>query len=346
MSGLRIVNIAKPTPEQWERFENNCDYATFYQTHVWNKVLCSNPNPYSDNQIPEDASQLIRFSDGVEMLLPLVKYKKLKGIFYRHSFSPDNKYGSFLSDRDITAEYEQVLFQYLSCYNLSWRQSPFRPVSLYPGFAREDDNTWVIDMRGGIEAVRKMWQTSHKVFLRNARQAPNKGVTVSKASTLEEWREFYQIYLESSKRWDDPVIYSWSVFEGFYKQASVKAQLWAAWVDGKMIAGQIDLCHNHTVILWVKGGLHEYFHLKAPNYLDFQQIEYYAQEGYWWFDMGRAIAPSIIEYKSRTGCEKMEGSILIHKTPTFKVYERLRWETTSRLQSLKVRLQKVSSVAQ
>ncbi|WJW66070.1 GNAT family N-acetyltransferase [Candidatus Chlorohelix allophototropha] len=346
MNSLRIATISKPTPEQWESIENNCDYATFYQTHMWHNVLCSNPNPYCDNQIPEDVSQLIRFSDGVEMLLPLVRYKKLKGIFHLYSMSPDNKYGNFLSKDEITAEHEQVLVQHLRHYNLSWRQNPFKPLSFYSGFDCEEDNIWVLDMRGGVEELRKKWETSHKGFLRHARQSPKLGVTVGKAETLEQWREFYEVYLESTKRWDYPKIYSWSVFEAFYNQASDKVQLWAAWADGKIIAGNIVFCHNHTVTGWIHGSLKEYFHLKAPKYLDLQHLEYYAQEGYWWYDMGSAIDPGIVEYKARLGCEKMEISHLIHKNPSLKAYERVRWESISRLQPLKGRLQKAMSARQ
>lgn len=157
MSVLRIDSISKPTPEQWERIENKCDYATFYQTHIWHKVLCSNPNPHFNNLVPEDASQLLRFSDGIEMLLPMVKYKKFKGIIHLYSMSPDDRPASFLSEHEITAAHEQVLFQYLTRYNLLWRQSPFRPVSLYPGFEREDENNhnMIIDMRGGTESLKK-----------------------------------------------------------------------------------------------------------------------------------------------------------------------------------------------
>jgi hypothetical protein len=346
MNGLRIVSVTKPTSEQWERIENNCDYATFYQTRVWHSVLCSNPNPYCDNQIPEDASQLIRFSDGVELILPLAKYKKLKGIFNLYSITPDNKLGSFISEHGVTPEHEQVLFQYLSRYNLSWHQNPFHLITKYHDFDHENETTMVIDMREGVEALRKKWQTSHKSFLQQARQAPKRGVTVTKSNTLEEWREFYKIYLASSERWDSPQLYSWPVLEAFFNQASDKAQLWAAWAEGKMIAGNIVFCHNHTVSAWFKGGLKEYFHLKTPKYLDLQRIEYYAQEGYWWFDMGAARNQGIMEYKAQLGCEEMDCSSLIHKSPSLKAYERLRWEALTRLQSLKGSFQKTTRVEQ
>jgi hypothetical protein len=336
MGDLRITGVTKPTSKQWEQLENNCEYATFYQTRVWNEILCSNPNPHYNNRIPQDASQLICFSDGAELLLPLVRYNKFKGIFKLYSVPADFTYGGFLSESNITPEHERILFNYLNKYNLRWRQNPSRPVTIHPGFHRTEDFIMILDMRGGMEAIRKKWKTIDTRFPRFARQALERGVQVYKSEKLEDWKEFYQVYLETMSRKAGAFIYSWSVFEGLYHQAAGKAQLWVARVDGKLIAGGLRFCHNRSVFAWVKGGLKEYFHLKAPKYLDFCQIEYYAQNGYWWFDFGECGGDAgIMTYKSEAGGEQMEGSVLTHSTPSFRTYERVRWEAMNKIKSAK-----------
>jgi len=327
VSNLKIFSIQKPTAAQYERLEKNCSYATFTHTRLWTQIFCTHPNPHFNNRIPSDASLFFNFSDGVEMLFPMVQYAEVKGLFKLHSAAADQKNGGYLSESDVSEEHEELLLKYLSRYDIWWRQNPFKPVAnISNGFTRQEDFNIVLDIRDGLTALRENLKKNNKEFVRQSLRAVKHGVKVDLATTLEDWQAFYQIYIESSRRWEDPKLYNWAVFEDFYKLGTDKATLWLARYEGKIVAGSIRLPHNRIVQGWIRGGLKEYFHLHAPKYLDLEVFEYYAQQNYHWFDLGWCGGDEkLMHFKMSLGGDKMDGSLLINKTRMRNTYEQLRY---------------------
>jgi hypothetical protein len=307
-SALRITSCRAASIEEWESVCRECDYTTFFHTPWWTSVFCN-----AKNDRMEKAAQVIAFSDGLSVLVPLTRKRfpgKLLSVYWS---SPANTYGGWLSSHPLSIEHGRLLINHLLSFrNIVWRENPYDPHITTLEIPRsEEDFTQAIDLKNGLDAVNARSDYSHR---RAVRKAVESNVTVIQASNFELWKSYFSLYRASRVRWHDKGCgrsreYSLDFFRSLYECPTACRTLWLALYDGAPIAGTLCFYWNRHAVSWSSAGRAEFFHRYRPNDLLYDRvIRHAAEHGYRWFDCNPSAGlQGVIDFKQHLGAQKMRS---------------------------------------
>lgn len=318
-SALRITSCRAASIGEWESASRECDHATFFHTPWWASVFCN-----AKNGRMEKAAQVITFSDGLSVLVPLTRKRlpgKLLSIYWS---SPANTYGGWLSSHPLTMEHKRLLINHLlSFHNIVWRENPYEPhmnTLDIPGSV--EDFTQAFDLKDGVDAVKGRSDYSHR---RAVRKAMESDVTITQASNFDSWISYFSLYRASRVRWHDKGLarsreYSLDFFRSLYECPAACRTLWLALHDDEPIAGTLCFYWNRHAVSWSSAGRAEFFHRYRPNDLLYDRIiQHAAEHGYRWFDCNPSTGlQGVIDFKQHLGAQKMRSRFvnkrsLIHR---------------------------------
>jgi hypothetical protein len=217
----RITSIQCATTEQWNYFTAHCNHATYFHTAEWAELW----HRYTNGRL-KPAAKLISFGDGVQALLPMSASTEARGLIQQYSSSSTGKYGGWLSDQSLTKSHSEALWAYVSKLNILLRQNPYDlTLRLLDVPWNKIDFTQVLDLTKGFDDVIQGWSKGHYSAAQKSRRD---GVEVVTASTLAEWNEYFEVYLDSLKRWGNSSQsrYDRALFEQMFHQASALSSGW------------------------------------------------------------------------------------------------------------------------
>lgn len=312
MLELKIAKIEEATPSQWDDIVNHCAYATYFHSREWAELW----EQYSDGK-QKPVARFITFNDGTEVLYPMSASKVTKGLLLQHISTPTWTYGGWLSLHTLSALHHQLLANYTAKLDIILRQNPFDTTLPKANLHwSQDDFTQVLDISVGLPALHKHWASDGNAIVRNANKARKAGITISEASSIDDWRTYYAMYQSSQQRWKEVlgIRFDWKLFELMYSLQSPNLRLWLAKYDGKPVSGAICTYQNKHVARWHAAAFQEYFQLRPVNLQDYELIVKSCQDGYSWFDfLTSAELEGVITYKARYGCEKLTTNLLLNK---------------------------------
>ena len=278
---LRITGVRSATSEEWDKIWRNCDYATYFHSREWAEIW----HKYSQGKMRPEAKTLI-FSDDKTVLLPFTSQRVSKWIFKQYISSPAGTFGGWLSINELSESHGQLLYEYIlgQYKSLLWRINPYN--SLESGLntkGAKDDETHALDLELGFEAIHKQWTKGHASAARKARK---EGIVVREASDLQDWKLYYNIYIDSLMRWGEAASsrYEWRFFHNMYDLSSVNVKLWLATLESKVVAGALCFYSKNHVSYWHGAAYSKYFKLRPVNLLMYEIIRNSCERGYYWFD--------------------------------------------------------------
>jgi hypothetical protein len=306
---LDIKRIRTAQPEEWDVIWRNCSYATYFHSREWAEIWSHyshgwmRPNPL-----------LVRFTDGQQALLPLsceMSGDSVKGFWS----SPEGTYGGWIAVDPIRKEHAILMKEFLTTElgALWWQTNPFDDlVAASAVNCNIEDETHVIDLGKGFDAVYSDWSSACRRAERKARKS---GVVVKVADTEAEWREYYQAYEDSFRRWGDQAkgsLHGWALFQEMFDCRSDHIKLWLAMTkEGDVAAGALMCYAKMHVVYWHGASMEAYFALRPVNLLFYEIIRQASAGPYRWFDFNSSAGlEGVRRFKESFGTTPLDCSIV------------------------------------
>lgn len=267
---------------------------------------------------------------------------KMVGLYTAVLYINGGKIGSLLTRRAICmggplvdgndSSIECLLFQAYQKYaqRLGCIYSEIRPI-LEPvaqaytayGYNREDHFNLTIDISRSIEVL---YEGLHKERRRNIAQAEKKGLTFRELTSDEEIIAFSEIIKKTYQRKQVPIAYL-DIFKYAKVQCGEYIHFFGAFLEDKMVSGQVRLYYKDLVYAWFAGSDEQYFKYRPNDFLTWNVLLWSKEHGYSVFDFGGGGKPNVPygvrDYKMKYGCEQYNYGRFksVHKPVLYKIGE-------------------------
>ncbi|MCZ7396168.1 MAG: GNAT family N-acetyltransferase [Candidatus Methanoperedens sp.] len=303
----------KVSTSKWEEIIRNSENSYFFHTPAWAKIL-------EETYSYRIATRLYEI-DGNEVLIPMMEDKKYG--FYHYNSIPLG-YGGIFSLSDISSETLQKILKNI----VDWRHLSFN-LSLPPfsNFSVPEDSlikqvnsewnyTHMLSLENGFEYI---WKNKFEKNTRTAiRKADRSGFEILDCNSLDEVREFYKLYIESSIRWGYkkpplPI----KLYENIYKFGRPHVRIKLAFKDDNLIAGWGDHYYGKNVFAFLSVYSQGYERYNPVNLLVKDSIEQACNEGHKYYNFGASgNLEGVQKFKESFGAEK-------EKLKNYRVLSRL-----------------------
>jgi hypothetical protein len=289
----------------WWEVASRCHYATFFHSPLWSRLVLATYPEY------RDASIWAMLRDGTRAVFPVIETGRSGGGLFRNLCSTfAGCYGGPIADVPLSCDDERGLYRAL----LSWDTirvtvtgNPFGPTAeTMSGYEKREDSTHIISLSEGFDAVQAGFSRGHRT---SALQGRRRGVTTRVATSIEDYRFYFDAYTDSLRRWGDNTtsIYPWLLFENGFRLSQAypgNMKLWVAELDGQIISGVWMFYWNHHAVAWHAASHAEYFEYRPANVLFWDIMEDACQRGYDYFDFNPSGGhEGVAEFKRRFGTE-------------------------------------------
>ena len=291
-----------PTPK-WDEIVRNSENSYFFHTHAWAKILEATYGYRIATRLYE--------IEGNEVLVPMMEGKKY-GLSYYHSMPLG--YGGIFPLSDIPPEtLQKILKNIVGGRHLLFELSlpPFFSFSIQEDLGiREVNSEWnythVLSLEEGFDYL---WKNKFNRKSRNAiRKAEKSEIEVLNENSLQNFREYYELYVKSSKRWGyKKPPHPLELYENMCKFGSPHVQLRLAVKDDNVIAGLVSLYYGKNVFYWISAYLQEYHVYRPTNLLLKDSVEQACDEGYKYYNFGASgNLEGVRKFKESFGAERVE----------------------------------------
>lgn len=228
-------------------------------------------------------------------------------------------YGGLIQPQDHRASLSGSQIKELAGHfpNLTWRLSPETTPESLPDFLQAD-YTHRLDLTQGMETIESHWEKGKSGIARKNRKARKNGISVFPAKYPEEWKEYHELYLENTRRWDPPpnVIYPFRLLDLIRSTEKQYATLWlAVSADDNLIAGALCLYSKSNAVYWHGASSEKHSEARPMNLLLSTIIRDAAKRGLSFFDFNPSGGVKGVEkFKESFGAEKAASPIISNRT--------------------------------
>jgi Acetyltransferase (GNAT) domain len=266
--------------------------AIYFQSREWFEVWSEYAGFRSD-------TRLITFASGKKVLLPLTSQTLLQGLVRLRLLAPKGMGGFVTSDALDEAEKVELFSTLRRTRMVHYVVQPYDPLTNEISWLGGHDNTQVLELSPGFEAIFRRWSKGHRSAVKTGLKA---GITAEPASSAEDWRSYFEFYLDSLARWGGTATnrYDWKLFEILLTKHSPSIRLWLARYEGRPISGALCFYHNRHVAYWHAATSQEAFRkLNASHVLQYFIIKDACQAGYRYYDfMPSGGVEGVMHFKS------------------------------------------------
>lgn len=280
------VQVETPSRETWAAIWRECEHATFFHGPEWAE-LWTRFNGGKTRSVPEQ----VNFSDGRRAILPLCFEHKLHGVLSRYVTSPEATFGGWISSDPLDFEHGRWLLEHLldnRAASVVWRMNPYDDLAFEVGKHRgllcRNDETHALLLEPGAEALLTKFKNGYRSDIRKAIKRDR--ISVDVATSLDEWRAYYRVYLETLRRWGhrSEEGYPWELFQAFSDLRSPHVKLWLGRYDGAIVSGELCLYAKRHIVSWHAATLTDYLSTGIAKVQIFRVIEDACRSGHSWFD--------------------------------------------------------------
>ena len=303
---------------EWKVIADKCEYATFFHTPTWAKILEAT---YSSYKI---GTKLFVFEDGRRVILPLMKIRNCKGILNKYCSMPFTLYGSVVCDNSIDPKRIHKLFNYVADKNkfvsTMITGNPYCSYDLPSRYKKNNYFTQVLELNQQFETI---W-SSYKRSVRNKiRKAERNGIYAKVADNLGEYKEYFKIYRRSLERWGITRGYEFDLFKNIFEIAGSKAKLWLVCYQGKIVGGTLVFYHNWHCVEWHASFDENYFKFGIRNFLTNEIIKDALQNCLRIYDFNPSGGhEGVVRFKESFGAKKLFFKLWHYENSLYKVLER------------------------
>jgi|GEM_PF-2096466 len=300
------MRIISPSLDQWQEFVEKLPDFSFFHLPVWYRV---HEQSYPNYQI---ATKMFQFSDGVAILIPLMK-KTIRGGISCYLSLPNSIYGGFACNvrpsesqlRKVFEYYKSLLLLHLEvgAHGICYEEMSHLKRYGFHSFSM------AVEMLTLDENYEDIWENKYNIKSRNqTRKAIKCGVTI-KTGDNDDIASYYAMYRDAIKRWRQktdtirPLKFYQKLLE--YGGSYVKLRL--AEYQGNNIAGAVHFYGKNTLYYFCSAMVKEYGRLCPNNLLQNEVIRDACQSGLKYYNMlGCAGIRGIERFKESFGARYTE----------------------------------------
>lgn len=280
------VQLDRPTRAEWEATWRECHYATFFQSPAWAELW----ERVSNGQT-ECTPERLTFPNGHRAILPLCFEHKYRGLLSRHVASPQATFGGWITKDALDLKEASVLLRHTlerRPQSLVWRMNPYDKLMFLAGkqlgLECRRDYTHALNLEGGAPALLARFKNGYRSDVKKAQKHGR--ISVDAATTLDEWRAYYRVYLETLGRWGHTAEegYPWKVFQTMAELRSPDITLWLGRYDGAIVSGELCMYSKRHVVSWHAATLRDYLRTNIAKVQIYHVISDACSRGYRWFD--------------------------------------------------------------
>ena len=281
-----IDRITDATESEWQEHWLGCKSATYFHSPEWAYLW----SVYGQGRLVP-APKLLHFSDGARALVPFCHETKLGGLLNRYVTSPEGTYGGWLGLGSLSTRHALLLVGWLTRRqrtSLVWRLNPYDRQALDAGVSLgvpcKADETHALRLLRTPEEMLAGFKPSYRSQIKKV--AKGGRFSVEPATTLQNWRAYFEIYQDTLRRWGNTAAegYDWRLFESMYRLRSPQLKLWLARRDGRVVSGNICVYSSNHAVYWHGATLAEQLDTGVSKWLMFEVIRDAYATGHTWFD--------------------------------------------------------------
>ena len=330
MKELILDEIRPATSEEWDRLWANCDYGTYFHSREWAEIWSEYTKGYN-----KPFPHIALFSDSTSALFPFtvqIRKKAIKNFF----LTAEGQFGNWISETELTQDHVNHLLKYLmdEFGNLVWRWNPYDPSSAFIDFKCfsnfdciyeiEEDETYAVNLDCGFDGVIDRCYHGHQCSFRKAQK---EGLSITIAETEKDWKEYYDVYLDSLRRWGESALskIEWDFFQLLFSFSSPNIRLWLVRDGSVVIAGGLCFYAKKHLVCWHAANLEAYFSKRPMNFLFMEIMRDACANGYKWFDFNTsAHLEGVKTFKKRFGASELKCNVLYKKIKPIQGYISLK----------------------
>lgn len=301
MSIYKIKYIENVPVSKWDEIVRNSENSYFFHSPAWAKILEETYNYRIATRLYE--------IDGKEILIPMME--KQKYLFNYYNSMPMG-YGGIVSLCDISSEaLQKILKDMVSgrCLFFDISLPPLSDLSVQDPFIKLIDSEWnythVLFLGNGFDSL---WKDKFNRKNRNAiRNAEKSGVEILKGNSLEDFINYYKLYIKSSKKWGyKKPPHPLRLYINMFKHGLPAVQLRLAVKDDIIIAGILNFYYGKNVFYWGSTILDKTEIYRPINLLLKDSIEHACNEGYKYYNFGASgNLDGVRRFKESFGAERV-----------------------------------------
>lgn len=300
---MNVEYTEKISESKWEEMLRKSENSYFFHTPAWAKIL-------EDTYGYRIATRLYEI-EGNEVLIPMMESKKYR-FFYYYGSMPVG-YGGIFSTSDVSSEtLKKILKDIVGGRHLFFNLllPPFLSFSIQEDSGiRQVDSEWnythMLSLEKGFEYIWK--EKFRKNVKRSVKKAEKSDIEIIKDNTLQSFKEYYKLYVESSKRWgykNPPQPFKF--YEKLHKFGSGNIQLRLAIKDDEAIAARLNFYYGSNVFCWGNVSLTEYQKYYPTDLLHKIAIEDACEAGFKYYNFGASgNLEGVRKFKEGFGAERV-----------------------------------------
>ena len=301
---------------EWNNYLLGCSNATFFHTPMWYDVW----DAYS---LTTSRCIQFTFESGNSAIFPHAISPRFKRLFTEIVSSPAGTYGGLVSSTGLNAnEVDTAFKKIMNRKNLRIRTNPFDLILPIRPPVLKEDFTQVLNLKQEYTSLVDTWSSNHK---RAVKKGIKEGIEVTQAGT-NDWDEYYNVYIETTKRWKRKVKYPYSkkLFELIKTINSENCKLWVSKYKNKVVAGALCFYYNNHVVYWHGAASERHFYLKPVQVLFSHIIKEAHSDKYHWFDFNPSSGlTGVVQFKEGFGTDKIRCDFINRESLSFKMATKL-----------------------
>lgn len=316
---LEIIKTYGASDESWDDFWKASDTSTAFHSRDWAEIW----QVFSSGRL-QPQPEIVEFSDGRRVLLPLTSEKILRGCARLVHASPGGTFGGWIAEEKLTPEHADCLVRFIRerYGNLQWRCSPydFEPPA-EAGFDPARDVTHVINLEDDAELL--VSRMNKKQIPRKVRIAERNGLVLKEigAEFIEAYTEIYQ---DCKERWER----STSAYTRDFFQRLERADICEFWgvfdQEERLICAGPILCARRHVVSWLALARSEALEFKPYEFFYYKLILHYREQGKTWFDMNPSGGhKGVAAFKANFGAQEKRCPLISQKSRKVRMLESL-----------------------
>lgn len=291
----------------WWDVAERCDYATFFHTPLWHRLAERALNDC------RDISFSAELRSGGRAVFPLLmrprRYLRLFGeVVSTFAYC----YGGPIADSPLT--WEERFQLYLAADQARGRVvlagNPLggQDEECPRGFEMTVETTHMLGLSAPFDEIFAGFSKGHRSSTRQGRRA---GVETRRATSIEDYRNYFDMYDAAVERWADSATsrYPWALFQQAHRMAAErpgKMVLWLGELDGCVVAGALVFYWNGHLSYWHGASSERGREASATNVVLADVIEDACGRGLNWFDFNPSGGhEGVAAFKRRFGAEEV-----------------------------------------
>ena len=301
------MDYDRVSEKDWEELIQKSDNTYFFCSPLWAKIIEKSFDDY------RTATRLYHINDKT-ILVPMME-KNPHGFKYFESMP--GGYGGFFSESDITTDdFKSIVNDIVGGRNLSFSLAlpPFEHIK--PGKSPIKDEWKLKDIDNYVHFLdienkdfKQIWKNNFKKSTRkHIRKAKRSGVETRDASSIDDFKTYYDIYVKATKKWGlGSPEYPFDFSRNLYMYGSSHVKLRLAFKDDKIIAGLLCFHYAKTIYQYSSAFLPEYGNLNPGNLLRSDAINQACIKNYKVYNLGHSgDLKGVRKFKAGFGAEEVE----------------------------------------